>query len=268
MSITLKSRAAALSVVLGGAGVLAACGGVEPRPLAPAVLERLVALQDRPATSGDRIYEGRVYALDGRPQPLFRYERRVRTSEGGTTSTHVTRDPAGAVVVVQSAVHSPTYDLRRADMVHRQTGTTASVVVARGEAIFTLDDGTHATRSRERLHDPLVAGPTMFGYIVAHWDELTRGVTLPIRFAVLERGESLGFTLDAVDAPQGRTIIRMKPTSVIVRLVVAPTCFQFDSASRRIVEYTGRVPPLERVKDRLVTLDARVAYSFVAPAFR
>jgi len=218
--------------------------------------------------AGDRIYEGRVYALDGRAQPLFRYERRVLGDET-LTSTHVTHDPQGAIVVVQSAVHSPSYDLHRADMIHRQTGTTASVVVANGEATFTLGDGSYdQTTFRERLHDPLVAGPTMFGYILAHWDQLTHGAHLPIRFAVLERGESLGFVLDQIDAPQGRTIIRMSPSSLIVRLAVAPTYFQFDTASRRIIEYTGRVPPLEQVDNRLTTLDARVAYSFVAPAFR
>lgn len=258
----------ALVVILGAASALSARGGIKARPLALPMLERLVDLERRPAAAGEPIYEGRVYALDGRPQPLFRYERRVLSTDEGLTSTHLTHDPTGAVVVVQSAVHAPGYELRRADMIHRQTGSTASVVVADGEAVFTRHDGTHDTTSRERLQAPLVAGPTMFGYILTHWDELTHGVPLPIRFAVLERGESLGFTLDQVEAPPGRTIIRMKPTSVIVRLAVAPTYFQFDTRSRQIMEYTGRVPPLAQVDDRLTTLDARVAYSFVAPAFR
>jgi hypothetical protein len=59
----------------------------------------------------------------------------------------------------------------------------------------------------------------------------------------------------------------MTPSNPLVRLVVSPTYFHFDTRSRRILEYTGRVPPLQRRGDSLATLDARVAYSFVAPAF-
>ena len=60
----------------------------------------------------------------------------------------------------------------------------------------------------------------MFGFILAHWDALTSGEAIPIRFAVLERGESLGFVLDRVEGPEGRTIIRMTPSSLLVRLAV------------------------------------------------
>ena len=255
-------------VALSVSGTFAACGGIARRSLPSAPLQRLLELEQSPTAAGDQVYEGRVYALDGRPNPLFSYERRVQTVDSSVTSTHITHDPTGAVVVMQSAAHTPTYELQRADMIHRQTGATASVVVIGEEAVFTLHDGTHATSTRERLEAPLVAGPTTFGYILAHWAELTRGETLPIRFAVLERGESIGFALKQVEAPDGRTIIRMKPTNLLVRLAVAPTYVQFDTTSRRILEYTGRVPPLEQVGNRLKTLDARVAYAFVAPAFR
>lgn len=260
--------AVALVVVLSVSGTFAACAGIAPHPLAAPQLQRLLELEQSPAVSGDQVYEGRVYALDGRPNPLFSYERRVKGGGSSVTSTHITHDPTGAVVVMQCAAHTPTYELQRADMIHRQTGATASVVMMGEEAVYTLNDGTHETTARERLEAPLVAGPTMFGYILAHWAALTRGETLPIRFAVLERGESIGFALERVEAPEGRTIIRMKPTSLVVRLAVAPTYFQFDTASRRILEYTGRVPPLEQIDGQLETLDARVAYSFVAPAFR
>ena len=137
--------------------------------------------------------------------------------------------------------------------------------MANDVATFTLIDGGREAISHENVQDPVVAGPTMFGFILAHWDELNRGIAMPIRFAVLERGETLGFVLDKVAEADGRTTIRMKPTSLLVGLLVDSTYFHFD---RRVLEYTGRVPPLERVNDRLRTLDARVQYTFVAPEFR
>lgn len=263
----MQTRIASLIVLT--AGLLAACGGsIRPRTLAPDAREQLRTLEQHPASTGDQIYEGRVYALDGRPEPLFRYERRVRAEGDVLTSTHITHDATGAVVVTQSASHSPTYELQRADLVHGQSGVRASVAIANGEATYTLDDGEERSVSRERVDAPMVAGPTMFGFILAHWDQLRNGAAIPFRFAVLERGESYGFVLDQVEAPAGRTTIRMTPTSWLVRLAVAPTYFQFETASRNIVEYSGLVPPFERRGETLVTLDARVAYDFVAPAFR
>jgi hypothetical protein len=69
------------------------------------------------------------------------------------------------------------------------------------------------------VSDPVVAGPTMFGFILAHWDELARGAPLPIRFAVIERRETIGFTLAKVDSAPGVTTIRMNPSSLVVRLL-------------------------------------------------
>lgn len=255
-------------VALASVTQLAACTRITAQPLPGTSKQRLFSLERQPAAAGEQIYEGQVYALDGRLDPLFRYERRVSESGDTVTSTHITHDPTNAVVVVQSAVHSPGYDLRRADLIHGQSGVTASVVIANGQATFTLDDGRDRTTSTEQIEAPFVAGPTMFGFIQEHWDDLVARRSLPIRFAVLERGESIGFVLDTVDAPTGRTIVRMRPSSPLVRLAVAPTYFQFDSKTKRILEYTGRVPPFEDRDGRLTTLDARVAYTFRTAEFR
>lgn len=265
-----KTHITAVSILVTAVSSLAlvGCSGVTPGTLTPLASERVHSIEQLPDSTGEQIYEGRVHALDGRTEPLYTYERRIRRDEDAITSTHITHDPTGAVVVVQSAAHSPDYQLQRADLMHRQSGVSASVVVADGEAIYTLHDGEREATARETLTEPLVAGPTMFGFILAHWGALARGETIPIRFAVLERGESLRFALDRVDAPAGRTIIRMRATSPLVRLAVSSTYFEFDSRTRHIIEYTGRVPPLDRRGDKMVALDARVAYSFVARDFR
>lgn len=259
-----------LALVIPGVTLLSACAnGMVPQTLAPQAQRTITAAQQSPASSGDQVYEGQVYALDGRPALLFRYERRVHTVGRDLVSTHLTYDPTGAVVVIQSAVHTPRYELVRADLIHGQSGASGSVEVSGQQVTFRLNEGGRVSTAHENLTDPVVSGPTMFGYILAHWDELMSGASLPIRFAVLERSETIGFALDKVEsASPGRTVIRMKPSNVLVRIAVAPTYFEFDTATRRILEYTGRVPPLETVNDRLRTLDARVAYHFVAADFR
>jgi hypothetical protein len=255
--------------LLAAAAATGCASGTTPLPLAPQARRTIDAVQQLPASAGAQVYEGQVFALDGRPMPLFHYERRVRATDDGLVSTHVTYDPSRMVVVIQSASHTPGYDLVRADLLHGQSGVSGFVEVSERAVAFTLNEGGHATTAREELTDPVVAGPTMFGYILAHWDDLMGGATLPIRFAVIERRETIGFILDKVDsATPGRTVIRMKPSNLLIRMAIAPTFFEFDTATRKILEYTGRVPPLEAVEGRLRTLDARVAYRFTAADFR
>src|SRR6185503_10156291 len=108
--------------------------------------------------------------------------------------------------------HSSDYGLITAEMIHGQTGVSASVAVSNGRAKFRLREGENETTADEIVRDPVVAGPTMFGFILAHWDQLNNGATIPIRFAVLERGETIGFVLDKASDNDGRTIIRMRPS--------------------------------------------------------
>src|SRR5262249_18673979 len=136
-----KLHALVLTVVFAAVCFLGACTGITPRPLPQGALDQLNAMQHQPASAGNQIYEERVVELDGRVDPLFTYERRVRKEDGAVTSTHVTHDLTGSVVVVQSASHSLTYELHRADLVHGQSGISASVVIVGDEAIYTLHDG-------------------------------------------------------------------------------------------------------------------------------
>ena len=92
----------------------------------------------------------------------------------------------------------------------------------------------------------------MFGYILAHWDERISGASLPIRFAVLERRETIGFVVDNLESAPGRTTIRMKPSNLLVRMAVAPTYFEFDTTTRKILGHDERRRrgPSHRVRGR------------------
>ena len=192
----------------------------------------------------------------------------MQAAADGLRSTHVTFDPTGNVVVVQGANHTASYELTRVDLIHGQTGVSGSVEVTGNQLTFTLVEDGKSSVTTEQVSAPVVSGPTMFGYIVTHWNELMRGESLPIRFVIIERKETIGFKLARVDAPVGRTAIRMTPSNWLMKLAVPSTSFEFDTATRKVLEYTGRVPPMEVVNGALKTLDARVTYEFKAPAFR
>ncbi len=238
-------------------------------PLDPASRAALAALEHDPARAGAQVYEGAVSPLDPRDTTVvYRYDRRVHAHGVVRISSHITHARSGAVVVLQRARHDDHYRLQSAEMIQAQAGTTSAVTVTGDRARFTLERAGRTTVALETIRDPLVAGPTIFGYILTHWQDLAAGRVLPVRFAVLERSQSIGFTLARAPAAPGRTVVRMTPSNPILRLFVATTSFEFETDSRRILGYAGRVPTLERVGGGWRAMDARVRYAFTTPSFR
>jgi hypothetical protein len=166
------------------------------------------------------------------------------------------------------AQHDSAYRVSSANLIQKQSGLAGSVKAEGDSLVFTLLKDGEVKTSIEKATQPLVTGPTMFGFIVANWDALEAGSNVPMRFAVLERNQSIGFVLDAVQGKPGQLTVRMRPSSMLVRLAVGPTYFYFDSATRNVIGYDGRVPPMEEVDGQLKTLDAHVLYTFRAPSFR
>ena len=51
-------------------------------------------------------------------------------------------------------------------------------------------------------------------------------------------------------------------------MLVAPLTVSFDTTSRNVIRYEGRVPPLQPVAGKLQPLDARVDYTMAVAAYR
>jgi hypothetical protein len=133
---------------------------------------------------------------------------------------------------------------------------------------FERFDGSKRRTRTERMNGPVVVGPTLVGYIVRNLESLRAGQVLGVRFALLERLETIGFQLQAVPAAPGQTRIRMKPSSFLVALIVDPVDFTFDTTTGKLARLEGRVPPKVRQGDAWRDFDARVEYRFVADAYR
>lgn len=74
-----------------------------------------VPVRERPAITlpsevterGETIYFGSSFPLKTASEsPTFVYERRVDAHGAAIVSTHITRDPSGAIAIVESATHS------------------------------------------------------------------------------------------------------------------------------------------------------------------
>ena len=237
-----------------------ACSGI---PVVPGVAA--VAVPPAVTDRGQTVYFGSSFPLKGDAQsPTFVYERRVAEVDGRLVSTHLTRDPAGALVFADSAVHGPDYTLLDYTLHTNQFGQTGSVHVGATEVTFQLGE----QRKVEKPTLPVVVGPTLVGFIFKRLDRLRAGETLGVRFAVLDRLETLGFELVAVPSADGQTRVKMSPSSFLIGLAVDPVFFTFETEGETLTRIEGRVPPKVRVVDTWRDFDARVEYRYVAAAYR
>lgn len=245
-------------------------GNAAPQ-LDPAAETQLAGLARAPESAGVLIYRGHVAALDEPgTRPLFTYERRVAERPDGIASSHITTDAQGEVIIAERASTTTDYTLRRFDAVNRQQGYNGSAVVSReGRRLeFTLArDGKVQTASEEVQH-PVVSGPSLHGFILQHWARLAAGEKVRVRMIILHRLETYGFDIHRQREADGQTTVQVTPSNLFVRLMVAPLTVTFDSATRNLVRYEGRVPPMKPDGARLVDLDARVDYTMNVPVYR
>lgn len=239
--------------------------------LASPVLSRLDALQTKPESAGVLVYRGATFAQrQAAANPLFRYERRLLDAATGPTANHITSDPAGRVIILESATLSDAYEVRRFEVTNRQSGFTGSVKVSSdGRHLeYELNDNGKISKASEDVSAPVVCGPSLFGFIMKHWEPLKAGTTIPVHMVVLQEKTTYGFDLKFGKSANDQATFTLTPSNFLVRMAIAPLTVTLDARTRAPVRYEGRVPPMESVDGKLKNLDARVEYTSVAPVYR
>lgn len=232
---------------------------------------KLQLLQQSAQSAGELIYRGDVFRLNTpNAQPLYRYERRVMDSGASTSSTHLTRDPQGEVIIMESAQVTPAYTMQRFDVINKQLGYSGSVVLSGDgrQLEYQLNDNEKISTQFETVDVPVVSGPSLFGFILQNWIPLTGGRNLPVRMLVMRAKTSYGFDIKVAEQTDQKTTFSIVPSNFFVRLAVAPMQVTFDTAKKQITHYEGRVPPVEWVAGRFKDLDASVNYQNMALTYR
>ena len=118
------------------------------------------------------------------------------------------------------------------------------------------------------MKDPVVVGPTLFGFILVNMERLLGGEKIDVRFAVSERLETIGFKLEkAKEEISGKIQIKMSPSSFVISILVDPLYFTFDANTRKITKFEGRVPPKVKINDVWKDFDARTEYEFFRKSY-
>lgn len=236
----------------------------------PAIV-KLEALRQSPESAGTLVYRGDTFAQHTPAgSPLYRYERRVLNTPSGIIASHLTSDPTGRMIIAEAALVSPSYEVRRFEAANLQAGFSGSVEISQDGRHLEYElkhKGTVSTAS-EDVSDPVVSGPSLFGFILTNWALLTAGTTMPVRMLVLKDKTTYGFDLKCDKLVDGQASFTITPSNLLIRLAVAPLRVVFDVSTRTVVRYEGRVPPMEHVSGKLKDLDARVLYTPVSSTYR
>lgn len=253
---------------------LAAClltAAVSPAYAGQAAFTKLEVLQAAPESAGTLVYRGETFAQrTPAGAPLYRYERRVLTAPKGLTASHITSDAAGRVIIVESALVSNNYEVQRFEATNQQSGFSGSIQISNGgrHLEYELNDNGKRSTASEDVSDPVVCGPSLFGFILMNWDPLVAGTSLPVRMLVLKDKTTYSFDLKFEKLANGHASFTLTPSNFLIRMAIAPLRVVFDSSTRTAVRYEGRVPPMENVSGKLKDLDARVEYTSTSPAYR
>ena len=199
---------------------------------------------------------GSIYSPVDRTQLLFHFTRKATRSG---SRLNVVRDftyPDGRLAARERVVYDGDW-LMIYELDEVQTGSKGSAVLRREsgdpaegtiEFEFMKSGGGNPGVRREKLAPDTLINDMVAPFLVSHWPALLRGEKPKCHFIVVPRKETIGFMFSKVleSQWQGQSVIviKMEPSSVLLRSLVAPVLFTIQKKPpHRILEYTGRTIP-------------------------
>ena len=219
-----------------------------------------------PAHPDNWVIHAKVYALGDSGQTLlFNLTREQKKVGDDTHITETFQNPDGTV-----ALHTDT-SLKNGRFVNYeldqdQTREKGKIDAGNGRLRFEYFTDGKTKKDEEDWKENFILGSTFAPFVGAHWTELSQGKTVPIRFGVPDRLETVGFDLfkERDDKFEGRDVlvIKMKPSSLFIAALVKPLHFYFDKENYRLLKFEGRTLPKKKAGDHFEDLDAVSIFSY------
>ena len=203
-------------------------------------------------------YTGEVFDKDNKK--VFNYERFQDKQGDKILGRAVYKSLDGQEVFVEK-IESINNKLVRLDIYQKQLKQEASILIKDGTVHFNLKKpGEKMSTSTESFKDNFIVGLEIVPYVQKHWDKLVKGEDLSIRFGVWSRQESVGFDLSKDKVENGNMIVKMSASSMFIRALVSPMYFVFDSQTKELSSYSGRLVPQIKKGGEFVEFDGSVRY--------
>ena len=216
--------------------------------------------QAAPKDSVETTRKAEIYA-QGSHKSKNLYHMIIRETD--TSSQTEITDLAG-VVIFKNETHRRGSELISYQVEQRQLDTKASIEAKEGQLIFSKTVDGKTKTEKESLDKSTVVPGNFNAFILEHWSELQARKKVSMRYAVWDRMESIGFSVQKVgDDPVGETPamrIKLKPTSVFIQALVEPIFISYTPDGKKILLLNGRVDPKVKDGTSWKDLDAEVYY--------
>jgi hypothetical protein len=199
-----------------------------------------------------KVLTATIYSLD-RKNVLFKFSRRLTRSGNQLQVIREYAYPDGKLAARERVVYNGD-ELQSYELQELQTGGYGRAIVRPNspagnvlsfEASKDLASRGSPKRRSETLQNDTLNYDMVGPFLTEHWDALMRGEEIKCRMIVAPRAETVGFRAlkESESQWQGKpvVILRMEPTSPIIRALVDPLHFKVEKESpHHVLEYSGR----------------------------
>jgi hypothetical protein len=194
----------------------------------------------------DKGFLAKIFDRGDRSKPMYLYVHEPKTEGEKRIVKNTFATPDGKEIAVEN-IEFNDGRLKSYQQIQKQVGADGKIEVQGGDVVFTYTQDGKTKTSKEKLKDNFVVGPSLVGYLQGRWDQVAAGKDVDVRFGVVDRRETVGFTLKKekeVDvAGQKAIVVKMKPTSFVIAALVNPIHFTFAGSKqvRRLVDHAVRL---------------------------
>lgn len=218
-------------------------------------------------TAGGAEYSGQFFEKGSkRSKLLFTSQARVST-EGSRRLQHVVfKGLDGSELVVEDTIWNDGV-LQRFVVDQKQLNEHGEIELSTDTVTFRYTkDGQTKTATEKRTANLVIPG-VLSDYVRDHWAAIQKNENLVVRFAVVDRLETVGFRFskdkDVVIDGTKYVLVTMEPSEFFIRLLVKPVKIVFFENGDGILEITGRTSP--KLRDGKSWSDCEAEGVFVVP---
>ncbi len=224
----------------------------------PALLFVSTALSTAARAEG---FKSSIYEQGSNKTKLLFTGERV---EKGNQATVTTQSPDGKVAVIEEATvqEGDPSKIVRFQIHQKQTGEEGTLEVKDGKLHFSYTKNGKTDTDTEDYKENTIVGPTTLPYLKKHWDKILAGDDVDVRYASLDRKETVGFKFFKIGETDKAIIVKMKPTSIVIAAIVDPLIFTFYKDGSKLYELKGRAVPKRNVDGKWKDLDADIVFKY------
>lgn len=176
--------------------------------------------------------------------------------------TPASKNPQFAAVHEIASYHGHELDTYRLEQ--NQVHEHGAIDVQGGKVFFSYEKNGETKTAIETYSKNVIIADQIPNFIRDNWKALIMGDNIDARLAVASRRETVGFKFfkeaSLTYAGKPSVVIKMKPTSVFISLLVRPVLFTFDPTGKELYEINGRMPVKKQTNGDWSDWDARLVF--------